>query len=364
MFSTKIKAFEKDNKINFDLGENIINRRHYAATDATIEDINSDEKEIDRYYDMIMEGKGDKIFILATLQDCQKRYKDFISCLQRDFDNLLDNIKDNSLPFVVRQCLSQKIVPPPIILQLEPNKDFIPECWEIIEAKPDKKLYAAKWEDESYNKNAKKILGKKAMPWINLRPFLCSIIDVTNLGEKAEELVNNKLNPLLERLTGEITPPKADVISPVSVANEVPSSPGTKEVPVASIIKETSPVTPKKIPVDVNDFSKKPYWKKLASAFFYFPDFEKEFPILLKKDVIEEEEGEYSDRIRWKRSNGALAFYFSSRAKGHPNWKLLEEVFTDKYGRPCDGKTSTWSPQLNRSPTHDAEDVFKLLKNK
>jgi|GEM_PF-6608156 len=361
MFSTTIRDFEEKEEIRIDGNENNIGKgKYYTATDATIEDINSDEKEIGRYYDMILEGKGDKNLILATLEDCKVRYDNFLTCMDRDYKRLIKLIDGISLPFVVDMVLKERKIPQ--FFLLKPNSDFKPECWKLISK--DKLLYGVEWKDESYTKNAEKVFGKKAMKWEFLRSILFTLIEIRDLGLRAGKLLANSLYPLLDRLTGKITPQEADVISPVTVANEAPSSPATQEASVATPIKEKPLDTTKKIPVDVNDYSKKPYWKKLASAFFYFPAFEKEFPILLKEGVIGEEEGEYSDRIRWKRSNGALAFYFSSRAKGHPNWKLLEQVFTDKYGRPCDGKTSTWSPQLNRTITQDANDVFKLLKNK
>ena len=347
-FSSKVKNFEIVKKISYrEDNNNIVKEgRYYNATDATIEDIEADEKEAGKYYDMILTGTGDRNLIISTLQDCQKRYKEFISCLKRDFYYLKDLIAKGALPFVVRIIFERKTYNFELIIIEKTTSEFMPECWEILYE--NEHFYNAKWKEESYYNNLEKILGREGLSLDGLASLVYTAIDICDLSNKAEKILNDSLNPLIDRLIGKTT-------------NET-FEPSSNEVSVALPDNETdaSPV-PKETPIDDNPLRSKPYWDKLSRAFINFPKFEEDYPILVRKEFIKESE-EYEDRLQWNTGSGALAFYFNKMSNKGSNWKTLEKLFTDKKGNICDGSYDSWRVQLSRPQTYAAKELFEALR--
>ncbi len=138
-------------------------------------DIENDEKELEKINDMLISSQGNTSFMLSTLQDCQKKYDKHLSSLRKEYWKIEDIINNQCLSFVgaflgvKAEFKAIRVEKTDILPEDEINANY----WEwLAEPWEEEHYYYLLWSDESYNKNAKEVLGNNALEWDKVHSYL------------------------------------------------------------------------------------------------------------------------------------------------------------------------------------------------
>ncbi len=294
----------------------------YKETNATKDDIENDKKVVDNYYSLLATGNGNTDFILKDLLDCRNRYTDFIKCVSKDADEIYKRIRECSLDFV-QAIISMRIIEPTILTIPVEDEQIIPKYWNLF--MKDKMFHCLKWDAESYNKNAKEVLGDKFWEWKHISGFIAQFYDATNLLNAATDFLENSLKPLIAKLV-----------------NETPTDVKNIDNPIEN-------------PVIMDN---------LQNVYDEFPKFEKDFPILFNAHFITVSSDKASPHLVWRKNQISFAKYFrfiteKRTEKPKTNWKVLKSLFN----REVAGNLNSLKRVVSKSKAdnQDCSDLEKLL---
>ncbi len=179
-----------------------------------INDLENDEKELERINNMLISSQGDTGYILSSLRECKEKYENFIGEAKGDFWDIVDSIEKGCLPFVTNFLGTKVDLKVVRVKKDEPEDGIYPNCWKMLSynTSPDDDYYLI-WSEKSYNKNAEKFLKNDALSWDKAQSLLNRSYELMCLKEKAEKLLSH----LREMIKVISSTQGGNAISPASV---------------------------------------------------------------------------------------------------------------------------------------------------